>query len=909
MRFEIGLGKGVREGVSPFRTVMVWGQPFNTPNPGVLSFPLSEVGTGPVFSAADLKEGLEALVCYVNIYDVVLPYTVDFSWASLLEGKVLFHWAHTEPLPPGWTGGPGAGTFYWTYIGVKSGEIDHNGDYFVQVMVNGAARTFRFTITDLPPISTWPALLQPIKDLLDRIWADIVGLFEGVAASVATALQPVFDTVWSWIDSATTAIREWVKEQVERAWGWVQDAVVAISTSVTESLLQVWDWLQSTAANILNGVGNWVSQVYSWIQTGLQALTTSVMSGINWLGESIGHLSDFVATKVDSINKWFSDEFIDPFLDWLLQLPANIVSVFEPMVARLGTRLESWLTHRSPGFPGVIAEWYRMLNDWVYRNLGFFTPGSGVYQGETAGIWALLGMGISAMFTQVVTVIGPVLSSLGPTIGGWLSELFPRILGWFRYTFPLGSVIIEAMLRGAASWFAARWTTLMVPGVLLTLETTGKLQQIIHNYVTPAIVGVFDWFEARGPVAPVAGRDISDGITKLAEFTVSGLAGLTLAGEALSPLKHMGMGHLAAIIYDLVNYKTLTAAFMGVLAAVYIKTPLTYYYNRVARPNIPDERGLGVLRSQYVISSREYADGMAFEGYPDAWIPKIEDTVFRAMTPYMLRSLAEAGLLDDRLLDHALRQAGYDEISIPYIKRMMQNLAATTQAALSTSTAMTRYQEGFDDEATLRSNLTVLGVPDAMLDRYLFAANLRYVLDYSTDLKAFYVDQYHRREIEEPELRSDLISSGLNPDRIDLLVQSQSIKRLKAPAAAEDPALTLQVDTTRDRRRKRLITRAEEIAQLVALGKELSYATAVADNDDVALATAGAPPAPAVVLAYETEAGKVEVDTIRRLRRGGQSTPDEELAALRSLDMPVALAQAIVDNDTLRVKRSTTAGE
>ncbi len=106
-----------------------------------------------------------------------------------------------------------------------------------------------------------------------------------------------------------------------------------------------------------------------------------------------------------------------------------------------------------------------------------------------------------------------------------------------------------------------------------------------------------------------------------------------------------------------------------------------------------------------------------------------------------------------------------------------------------------------------------------------------------------------------------------------------------------------------------LITREQEIGQLVALGKELSYATAIADNDDVALATAGAPPAAAPVAAYETEAGKVEVDTIRRIRRSGQSTPDEELAALKALDMPAALAQAIVDNDTLRVKKSATAGE
>ena len=94
---------------------------------------------------------------------------------------------------------------------------------------------------------------------------------------------------------------------------------------------------------------------------------------------------------------------------------------------------------------------------------------------------------------------------------------------------------------------------------------------------------------------------------------------------------------------------------------------------------------------------------------------------------------------------------------------------------------------------------------------------------------------------------------------------------------------------------------------MVTLGYELPYATAIADNDDVAMTPSGAVIVPVVLLAYETEAGKVEVDTIRRSTRSRQMSAIDELAALKALEMPIDLAQAIVDNDSLRLVKQAAA--
>ena len=331
----------------------------------------------------------------------------------------------------------------------------------------------------------------------------------------------------------------------------------------------------------------------------------------------------------------------------------------------------------------------------------------------------------------------------------------------------------------------ASWLPIIASGSIMALSATGKLEELVDKFITPAIVDIFDWFEKMGPVAPKSGAAMSQGITRLATFTISGLAAMTLGGELLSPLKQLGLGNISAIIYDLINYRTLTAAFMGVLAFVYIKQPLTYYYQRVARPNLPDERQALQLAGEYAISRGEFNDLMAWHGFPDEWIERLYELADRPLTPFMFRTLAEQGILDDELLDRELRNAGYNEKSIPYLKQLFGKLAKAELKTIMTSSALNRYKEGFDDAGTLQQNLLVLGVDPAVMPTYLFAANLNYLTDYQTDLIAYFKDAYHRREIEEPELRSGLASAGLLPERLDLAVEREGIKRLKPPTTTE----------------------------------------------------------------------------------------------------------------------------
>jgi hypothetical protein len=757
----------------------------------------------------------------------------------------------------------------------------------------------------------WPWPLSTVQSWFESLWNNILQWITDAKQWIIDHVTPVIHTVWDWLEAAKQWIVDHVVAAASDAWSWMK----SVGDTLWTNIQGIWAWLghvfQDGFNFVINTVSPYFDWLWKWLQTAFGNLWGDINSFLQNLWNGLQDLGQTVRDKVDSINSWFSNEFIDPFIDWLLKFPQNFVGAIETLINSLGTRLENWFTHRSPGFPGILEAWLDIVRDWISRNITGVDWRTGNAIDQSRAIWSLIGLGLAGAFSGVLNGIGklgPMFESIFGRFGGWLWSIGSRIGPWFGKTFSnlwiwIG-LYVEQFGPTVAKAIMPRLVPFIGSGAIIAMESTGALQDLVGRFITPAITGIFAQFEAMGPVAPTGAADMSAGITKLATFTISGLAAMTIGGELLSPIKQLGLGNISAIIYDLINYRTLTAAFMGVLAAIYIKTPLTYYYNRIARPNIPDERGLSELASDYQLTKDEFITYMSYHGYADSWSEKLYEASFRPMTPYMLRSLAEAGLLDMDFLDSELRHAGYREQAIPFIKQMMSNLAGASLAAVSTSTAMTRFQEGFDDEAALRQNLQALGIADKMLDRYVFAAELKYMYDYQVDLKTFYIDAYHRRDIEEPELRQDLVYAGLNSDRIDLVVQAQQLKRLKAAAAAAPPELKIQEETIRTRRTKNLITADQEVSQLVSLGLEMPYALAIADQDTVKLTTAVSTATPTPIPPYETEAGKTEVDTIRRLTRSKQMDSTAEFNALLSLGMSQELSQAIADNDVVRMSKS-----
>ncbi|MBA7571409.1 hypothetical protein ES708_13172 [subsurface metagenome] len=225
-------------------------------------------------------------------------------------------------------------------------------------------------------------------------------------------------------------------------------------------------------------------------------------------------------------------------------------------------------------------------------------------------------------------------------------------------------------------------------------------------------------------------------------------------------------------------------------------------------------------------------------------------------------------------------------------------------------TARTRFREGFTTEPQFIQELQLLRVSDEELDLELAAGRLDYATDYLRDLIAAYRDAVRKGNLSIDGYRERLSQLGLVPERVMgyVLREVARVRPGELPSVIGPPGeiyLTDEgrviTDTIRRRRQKELMSRDEEIASLLELGMPVSYAEAIADNDDSRLAEREEIEPEKIIPAYETDDGRVKVDTIRRERRKKIITREKEITSLTALEMPDWFAEAIAANDDVRL--------
>jgi hypothetical protein len=275
-----------------------------------------------------------------------------------------------------------------------------------------------------------------------------------------------------------------------------------------------------------------------------------------------------------------------------------------------------------------------------------------------------------------------------------------------------------------------------------------------------------------------------------------------------------------------------------------------------------------------------------------------------------LSGLITGGQFDRELFADILRRRRIPPALRPLILDMYERKAQETTKSYGITYALSRLKLGLTDEAQCTAELTILHASDKEIPTYIAAAELGYATDYTQDLMTAYRDAVRAGNIGLDDYRQALLRLGLVPERVEglVLIERARIKpkeALKPTAPPNQLYLNdegkLIMDTIRRKRIKETITRDEELADLLAIGVPVSYAEAIADNDDIKLAEAQEISTKVEPPMYETDAGKVEIDTIRRERRKGLVTREQEVESLVKLEMPDWFAEALADNDDVRL--------
>ena len=704
-------------------------------------------------------------------------------------------------------------------------------------------------------ISWVGGLLQPISDVIVRIGNQII-------SNIASAII-------SWVNYAIgtfTSLLGNVLDWIQNIWNvmsstyslvsnWVSNAYQVVSSAVSSIITPVWAWLQNLASSITYIISSTFSTLWQNISSTLSSFWAS-LSG--WFREVKENISSFWQTITSSIGSFFADQYklITGFWsDWYKQRASDVAELKNFMVDKIVKPLNAWwdsFLNRILDFPSWVGKLFDAIGSWLTVDV----PGH-----------------------------SPRWTSIFETIGHWFATWFYEFPKWFFGDIP------ERTAYGLATSF--KWVT---------------------DALSP-LVGIFvssiDQFARQiGPIAPsMVGTNASSLIT-MGMGVIGGLFGMTVAGELLHPLKQIGLGHLAAVIFDMTNYKMITAALVGAITYTMIRRPAGYYYNSLLRPSLPNARDANELYSKDLIPREQYGRLLSYEGFADEWHDKYADMAYRPVSLYTLASLANTGVFDEALFADNLRDWGLNPRWRPLLLAMYRNKSLETTKGLMSSVAITRYKEGLTDDSSFPSELSVLRYTDKEIPLIIAGAKMSYATDYATDLMTAYQNAVRTGKMTLDEYRQALLSLGLVPERVEgkVLIERARIKpkeKLTPIGPPEEIYLTDQgkiiMDTITRKRQKNTLTRDEEIAELLNLGMPVDYAKAIADNDDVKLLEKVLLETKEVPPLYETDAGKVAIDTIRRNRRKLLIDHAAEVKELMGLDMPDYYAEALADNDDVRL--------
>ncbi len=279
-----------------------------------------------------------------------------------------------------------------------------------------------------------------------------------------------------------------------------------------------------------------------------------------------------------------------------------------------------------------------------------------------------------------------------------------------------------------------------------------------------------------------------------------------------------------------------------------------------------------------------------------------------------LGQMYAAGVITATQWGHALDDRGIpQEWKTAYLQMLIRSTSTEVRAMMS-SVALGRYKAAWTDQATLKSELQILGYQGDELGRLVYVAFLDRDTAERAELLATYKEAYAKQIITRPEADAQLERIIPSPiDREQVLDRWDLLNTPKPPAAAV-PAVVpaykteegkLRVDSLKSLYRAGRLAIGQLIAELQMLQMSPALASAVADNLAIEISIAAQRAVPARIPMYLTPSGQIRVNTLRESYRKSLISAQDLRDGLDRQQMPPDLINAIVADDTLRQVKPT----
>jgi len=643
-------------------------------------------------------------------------------------------------------------------------------------------------------------------------------------------LDDIFDWIQNSIRRIVSAVTNYVRDRIAYATAGMRtffsNLISPLATAINSvkfSLHDIWGRIRDLMAAIQD-IRAGISSIVS------SAVTSAITVISSWINSAASTIKSWVTTKVSKVLPWIQSAAATLRDDVFARLVIIRDFLYEHIIAN-----KALLGALQAGIPPLL------LANWLKIEV----TGTDIMGHEDAGF-----AGLKTWFTENVT------DPITDWFKEWWTDLKARMTGvwntiitwiktFFTETIPELAMALWTKMKAAAGWVA----------------------DTVSGLLSDAFENVLSLLSAIAPITPGGGLGAFTGISKVGIVLAGGLGLMTVAGNLVHPLHSLGLEHVSAMVYDLTNYKMLTGAMIGALAATAIRTPITYYFNSMLRPWLLDRRSFMDLMSRRAftdpaalqnpdltatVKALAPAGGRAFEnamigyfGNPAQYYGFFKELANTPLRYFPLAGIARTGFFEPVWFTEALHRSGYSETAVNALMVMYRKMADEAVRGTMSGAALTRFKEGFTTEEQFHSEMAMLGYSDMQFTTYLAAARIDYATDYLRDLLTAYRDAVRTGRISLDDYRKSLLGLGMVPERVEgyILMERARLKPTEplTPIAPPTPAYEtdagkIKVDTIRRQRRKMLITRDQEISSLQFLGMDPNLAKAIADNDDIRLA-------------------------------------------------------------------------
>jgi len=350
--------------------------------------------------------------------------------------------------------------------------------------------------------------------------------------------------------------------------------------------------------------------------------------------DPLGQVADFVVEQFGKTIVSFWKDTLQPTLEDFFSPITDYLSMFKDILEGIPDFIESvtdFMGTVSDTIATVFAEQVAVVQTWI-------TDGLATIPDLLAEDFLNIVNVVKDMWDDVIEAVSGSLE----TITKGLEAIPEAIAAGFKDAISYMNDVLNAFFQSTLVPFGE--------GIRKTLEDA---LNAAADMAAAMVTAMIDMAKAYAPISPTKAEDYAANVTKVAMSAGVGLGAAFLIGELLHPLKELGLGHLAAMLYRATGYDQFTGSIVSALVTTTLRIPLRYTFNAIFRPWLPSVDNLVDFRRRGLMSDKEMSKWLAYQGLADELhkyfqelaksVPSVSDLVrFVVRECFPLEALPEA---------------------------------------------------------------------------------------------------------------------------------------------------------------------------------------------------------------------------------------------------------------------------